>query len=92
MQQGKKNYIICGLIPSMSNDGTTLYITEQALKRIMPTYRPSAIEIYLEDKTDRAEFQTLLMQIERRKFRRSNDADRIAHDLRSCGKGHNSHF
>ena len=46
----------------MSNDGTTLYITEQALKRIMPTYRPSAIEIYLEDKTDRAEFQTLLMQ------------------------------
>lgn len=88
----KKNYIICGLIPSMSNDGTTLYITEQALKRIMPTYRPSAIEIYLEDKTDRAEFQTLLMQIERRKFRRSNDADRIAHDLRSCGKGHNSHF
>ena len=58
----KKNYIICGLIPSMSNDGTNLYITEQALKRIMPTYRPSAIEIYLEDKTDRAEFQTLLMQ------------------------------
>ena len=45
----------------MSNDGTNLYITEQALKRIMPTYRPSAIEIYLEDKTDRAEFQTLLM-------------------------------
>lgn len=58
----KKNYIICGLIPSMSNNGTNLYITEQALKRIMPTYRPSAIEIYLEDKTDRAEFQTLLMQ------------------------------
>lgn len=58
----KKNYIICGFIPSMSNDGTNLYITEQALKRIMPTYRPSAIEIYLEDKTDRAEFQALLMQ------------------------------
>lgn len=58
----KKNYIICGLIPSMSNNGTNLYITEQALKRIMPTYRPSAVEIYLEDKTDRAEFQTLLMQ------------------------------
>ena len=58
----KKNYIICGFIPSMCNDGTNLYITEQALKRIMPTYRPSAIEIYLEDKTDRAEFQTLLMQ------------------------------
>lgn len=59
----KKNYIICGFIPSMSNNGTNLYITEQALKRIMPTYRPSAIEIYLEDKTDLAEFQTLLMQI-----------------------------
>lgn len=58
----KKNYIICGFIPSMSNDGTNLYITEQALKRIMPTYRPSAIEIYLEDKTDLVEFQTLLMQ------------------------------
>ena len=43
-------------------DNLTLYITEQAFKRIMPTYRPSAIEIYLEDKTDRAEFQTLLMQ------------------------------
>lgn len=58
----KKNYIICGLIPSISNNGTNLYITEQALKRIMPTYRPSVVEIYLEDKTDRAEFQTLLMQ------------------------------
>ena len=58
----KKNYIICGLIPSMSNNGTNLYITEQALKRIMPTYRPSAVEIYLDDKTDLAEFQTLLMQ------------------------------
>ena len=58
----KKNYIICGFIPSMCNDGTNLYITEQALKRTMPTYRPSAIEIYLEDKTDRAAFQTLLMQ------------------------------
>ena len=58
----KKNYIICGLVPSMSNDGANLYITEQALKRIMPTYRPSAVEIYLEDKTDQAEFQTLLMQ------------------------------
>ena len=58
----KKNYIICGLVPSMSNNGTNLYITEQALKRIMPTYRPSAVEIYLEDKTDQAEFQTLLMQ------------------------------
>ena len=58
----KKNYIICGIVPGMSNNGTNLYITEQALKRIMPTYRPSAVEIYLEDKTDRAEFQTLLMQ------------------------------
>lgn len=58
----KKNYIICGIVPSMANNGTNLYITEQALKRIMPTYRLSAIEIYLEDKTDRAEFQTLLMQ------------------------------
>ena len=58
----KKNYIICGLVPSMTNNGTNLYITEQALKRIMPTYRPSAVEIYLEDKTDQAEFQTLLMQ------------------------------
>lgn len=58
----KKNYIICGIVPSMANDGTNLYITEQALKRIMPTYRPPAVEIYLEDKTDKAEFQTLLMQ------------------------------
>lgn len=58
----KKNYIICGTVPSMSNNGTNLYITEQALKRIMPAYSPSAVEIYLEDKTNLAEFQTLLMQ------------------------------
>lgn len=58
----KKNYIICGIVPGMSNNGANLYITEQALKRIMPTYRPPAVEIYLEDKTDQAEFQTLLMQ------------------------------
>ena len=58
----KKNYIICGTVPSMSNDGKNLYITEQALKRIMPAYSPSAVEIYLEEKTNLAEFQTLLMQ------------------------------
>ena len=58
----KKNYIISGTVPSATNNGANLYITEQALKRIMPTYRPSAIEIYLEDNTDQAEFQTLLMQ------------------------------
>lgn len=58
----KKNYIICGTVAGISNNGANLYITEQALKRIMPTYRPSAVEIYLEDKTDQAEFQTLLMQ------------------------------
>lgn len=58
----KKNYIICGIVPGVSNNGANLYITEQALKRIMPTYRPSAVEIYLEDETDRAEFQTLLME------------------------------
>lgn len=58
----KKNYIICGIVPGMSNNGANLYITEQALKRIMPAYRPSAVEIYLEDKTDPAEFQTLLMK------------------------------
>lgn len=58
----KKNYIICGTVAGISNNGANLYITEQALKRIMPTYRPSAVEIYLEDKTDQTEFQTLLMQ------------------------------
>lgn len=58
----KKNYIICGIVPSITNNGANLYITEQALKRIMPTYRPSAVEIYLEDKTNQAEFQTILMQ------------------------------
>lgn len=58
----KKNYIICGIVPGVANNGAMLYITEQSLKRIMPTYRPSAVEIYFEDKTDQAEFQTLLMQ------------------------------
>ena len=58
----KKNYIICGIVPSVSCNGCNLYLTEQAFKRIKPTYRPTAIEIYLEDNTDIKEFQTQLMQ------------------------------
>ncbi len=58
----RKNYIISGIIPGISNNGDNLYLTEQAMKRIMPTYRHKAIEIYLDENTDTEEFQTLLMQ------------------------------
>ena len=58
----RKNYIISGIIPGISNNGNNLYLTEQAIKRIMPTYRHTAIEIYLDENTDTEEFQTLLMQ------------------------------
>ena len=58
----KKNYIITGIVPSISNNGANVYLTEQALKRINPAYRPSAIEVYLKDGTDTDEFQTVLTQ------------------------------
>lgn len=58
----KKNYIISGTVPSVTNGGMNVYMTEAALKRIMPAYHHSAVEIYLEEGTDAAEFQTRLMQ------------------------------
>ena len=58
----KKNYIISGTVPSVTNGGTDIYITEAALKRIMPAYHHTAVEIYLEEGTDKVEFQTRLMQ------------------------------
>ncbi len=58
----KKNYVISGTVPSVTNSGSNLYITEAALKRIIPAYHHSAVEIYLEDGADKAEFQTRLMQ------------------------------
>ena len=58
----KKNFLICGMVASLTNGGMNIYLTEQAFKRLDPVYRLTAVEIYLEDGTDQEAFQNILMQ------------------------------
>ena len=71
----KKDYMISGFIPGITNNGRNLYITTQALKRLKPAYRHSVIEIYLEDGTDMKEFQTQVMQTYGRSVADTRKAD-----------------
>lgn len=56
----KRKYIISGLVTSSTNGGLNLYITDDGIKRIIPTYKPDTIEIYLNDGVDPDEFRYTL--------------------------------
>ncbi len=48
----KRNYIVCGIVSSMGNGGQNLYITEAGMKRMDPSYRQGAVEVYLDEGAD----------------------------------------
>ena len=58
----RKNYVITGLVTSLTNGGGNLYITDDGMKRIMPTYRPDTIELYLNEGVDKDKFKYALTE------------------------------
>lgn len=52
----EKDYIITGLVNAMTNAGQNIYLTDEAYKRIDPTYRPIDLDIYLTDTADKKAF------------------------------------
>jgi ABC-type antimicrobial peptide transport system permease subunit len=58
----RKNYVITGLVTSLTNGGGNLYITDNGMKRIMPAYRPDTIELYLNEGVDKDKFKYTLTE------------------------------
>jgi ABC-type antimicrobial peptide transport system permease subunit len=58
----KRKYIVTGIVTSLTNGGINLYITEDGMKRLIPTYKPDTIELYLKDGIDAEEFRYTLTQ------------------------------
>lgn len=57
---GEKSYIIAGIVPSMVNNRMDLYFTTEGYIRVFPNARPDTADIYLQDGTDRKEFEEKL--------------------------------
>ena len=58
----KRKYIVSGFVTSMTNGGLNLYITDDGIKRIIPTYKSDTIELYLKDGIDPDEFRYVLTE------------------------------
>ncbi len=58
----KRQYIITGFVTSLTNGGINLYIAEDGMKRLIPTYAPDTIELYLKDGVDADEFKYTLTE------------------------------
>ena len=58
----KRQYLITGLVTSTTNGGANIYLTEEAMKRLYPNYRPSTVEVYLEDGVDAEAYRRQLTQ------------------------------
>ncbi|MBR3901622.1 MAG: FtsX-like permease family protein [Ruminococcus sp.] len=58
----KKSYLVTGIVTSVTNGNMNLYITEDGMKRINPTYKPDVIEVYLEEGIDAQEFRKTLTE------------------------------
>ena len=56
----KRRYLVTGIATSMTNGTANLYLTEDAMKRLYPNYRPDIIEVYLEDGVDLESFRHTL--------------------------------
>lgn len=59
----KRQYLVTGIVTSTTNGGVNLYITEDGMRRIVPTYQPDSIEVYLEKGTDTAEFRRKITEL-----------------------------
>ena len=56
----QQSFMISGIVSSLTNGGENAYFTNAGLKRLTPTYRPHALEIYLRDGADKEEFRKYL--------------------------------
>lgn len=56
----KRSYVISGIVTSTTNGGINLYITEDGLRRMIPTYSANAVSIYLNEGSDAEEFRHML--------------------------------
>lgn len=56
----EKSYIVSGIVTSSVNGGVNLYITEDGMKRLVPTYHHDTIELYLEEGVDTEAFRNVL--------------------------------
>lgn len=58
----RKNFLITGKVTAVAADGMGFYITREGLHDIAPAINCHAIDIYLEDDTDREAFNDLLLE------------------------------
>ena len=58
----KRKYIVTGIVTCLTNGGINLYITEDGMQRLIPTYAPDIVEVYLKDGIDAEEFRHKLTQ------------------------------
>lgn len=56
----EKNYVITGIVSSMMNSGSSIYLTSDGYKRINIDARPDSINVYLNDGTGYDEFEEKL--------------------------------
>ncbi len=56
----QQTFMVSGIVSSLANGGRNIYLTEDGMKRLIPTYEPHNIEIYLREGADREEFREYL--------------------------------
>lgn len=59
----QRKYLVTGFVTSLTNGGLNVYITQDGITRLMPTYRPTSVEVYLQPGTDREAFTRNLIQL-----------------------------
>ena len=59
----EKKYIVSGILSSLYNGGTVLYLNEDGYRRINTNVRPDLIQVYLEDGVDRDAFEAKVESI-----------------------------
>lgn len=60
--KGEQNFVVTGLVTSITNGGANIYLTEDGMKRLNPLYHPLAMEIYLNDSVDADSFRAQLCE------------------------------
>ena len=58
----KQRYLVCGIATCTTNGGVNLYITEDGLKRLIPTFAPDAVNVYLNEGVDADAFRRTLTE------------------------------
>ena len=59
----EKDYIVTGIVGSMMNGGTVLYLTSEGYRRIDPETRPGVVSVYLADGVSDGEFEEKLFDV-----------------------------